>query len=391
MLLNLSVIILQKWLSSEAEDKPNFPGSRSQWTEKLEFIQPDLYDGIPVYRVMNKKGEIINPDHDPNLDEATVIKMYQKMTLLNTMDRIMYESQRQGRISFYMTNYGEEGTHIGSAAALDDKDFIFGQYREAGVLMWRGFSLNKFMNQCYGNEEDLGKGRQMPVHYGSKELNFVTISSPLATQMPQAVGCAYAFKRAQTGQCVVCYFGEGTSSEGDAHAALNFGATLECPVIFFCRNNGYAISTPTHEQYRGDGVASRGPAYGINTIRVDGNDVFAVYNVTKAARKLSVSENVPVLIEAMTYRIGHHSTSDDSSAYRSVDEVKYWDSTQHPIARLRAFMVSKGWWDEAQEKKWKDDCKKQVMQAFAKAEKKLKPNWKELFKDVYSEIPSHIQ
>jgi len=114
-----------------------------------------------------------------------VTKMYKCMTMLNTMDRILYESQRQGRISFYMTNYGEEGTHIGSAAALTNQDLVFGQYREAGVLMWREFSLDQFMNQCYGNHLDLGKGRQMPVHYGTKELGFVTISSPLGTQMPQ--------------------------------------------------------------------------------------------------------------------------------------------------------------------------------------------------------------
>ena len=113
--------------------------------------------------------------------------MYKSMTLLNTMDRILYESQRQGRISFYMTNYGEEGTHIGSAAALNPEDLVYGQYREAGILMWRGFPLDQFMNQCYGNELDLGKGRQMPVHYGTKELNFVTISSPLGTQLPQGI------------------------------------------------------------------------------------------------------------------------------------------------------------------------------------------------------------
>ncbi len=111
--------------------------------------------------------------------------MYKSMTLLNTMDRILYESQRQGRISFYMTNYGEEGTHIGSAAALTPEDLVYGQYREAGILMWRGFPLDQFMNQCYGNELDLGKGRQMPVHYGTKDLNFSTISSPLGTQLPQ--------------------------------------------------------------------------------------------------------------------------------------------------------------------------------------------------------------
>ena len=128
-----------------------------------------------------------------------------------------------------MTNYGEEATHVGSAAALLPKDLVYGQYREAGVLMYRGFSLDGFMNQCYGNSADEGKGKQMPIHYGSKEFNFVTISSPLGTQLPQAVGSAYAFKRAQNGLAVICYFGEGAASEGDCHAAFNFSATLECP------------------------------------------------------------------------------------------------------------------------------------------------------------------
>lgn len=243
------------------------------------------------------------------------------------------------------------------------------------------------MAQCYGNVSDRGKGRQMPVHYGCKERHFVTISSPLATQIPQAVGAAYAAKRANANRVVICYFGEGAASEGDAHAGFNFAATLECPIIFFCRNNGYAISTPTSEQYRGDGIAARGPGYGIMSIRVDGNDVFAVYNATKEARRRAVAENQPFLIEAMTYRIGHHSTSDDSSAYRSVDEVNYWDKQDHPISRLRHFLLSRGWWDEEQEKAWRKQSRKKVMEAFEQAERKLKPSPSLLFSDVYQEMP----
>jgi 2-oxoisovalerate dehydrogenase E1 component alpha subunit len=154
------------------------------------------------------------------------------MITLNALDIIMFDAQRQGRISFYMTNYGEEATHFGPSAALSLSDVIFGQYREAGVFMYRGFTLDEFMNQCYSNDLDYGKGRQMPVHYGSKKLNFQTISSPLGTQIPQAAGAAYALKRERKGSCAVCYFGEGAASEGDFHYALNFAATLGCPVIF---------------------------------------------------------------------------------------------------------------------------------------------------------------
>ncbi|KAK2171678.1 hypothetical protein NP493_1042g00039 [Ridgeia piscesae] len=374
-----------------ALDDHFFPGTKCRYTQKLEVLEPDQKDPIPVYRVMDNKGNVIDADEDPQFDKETCLKMYRCMTLLNTMDRILYESQRQGRISFYMTNYGEEGTQIGSAAALDPNDLIFAQYRESGVLMWRGFTLDNFMDQCYGNVSDVGKGRQMPVHYGSTDFHFVTISSPLATQLPQAAGAAYAFKRAQNGQVVMCYFGDGAASEGDFHGALNFAATLECPVIFFCRNNGYAISTPTHDQYRGDGIASRGAGYGIATIRVDGNDVMAVYNVTKVARQISLAQSRPVLVEAMTYRIGHHSTSDDSSAYRTDSEVSYWVKEDHPIGRLGFYMMNRGWWTEQDEKNWKNESRKQVLEAFSRAEKKLKPNPELMFTDVYDEMTPELK
>ncbi|XP_029412986.1 2-oxoisovalerate dehydrogenase subunit alpha, mitochondrial isoform X3 [Nannospalax galili] len=307
---------------SSLDDKPQFPGASAEFVDKLEFIQPNVISGIPIYRVMDRQGQIINPSEDPHLPQEEVLKLYRSMTLLNTMDRILYESQRQGRISFYMTNYGEEGTHVGSAAALDHTDLVFGQYREAGVLMYRDYPLELFMAQCYGNVSDPGKGRQMPVHYGCKERHFVTISSPLATQIPQA---------------------------------------------------------------------ARGPGYGIMSIRVDGNDVFAVYNATKEARRRAVAENQPFLIEAMTYRIGHHSTSDDSSAYRSVDEVNYWDKQDHPISRLRHYLLNRGWWDEEQEKAWRKQSRKRVMEAFEQAERKPKPNPNLLFSDVYQEMPAQLR
>jgi 2-oxoisovalerate dehydrogenase E1 component alpha subunit len=132
---------------------------------------------------------------------------------------------------------------------------------------------------------------------------------------------------------VACYFGEGAASEGDFHAALNIAATRGCPVVFICRNNGYAISTPTLEQYKGDGIASRGIGYGIETIRVDGNDIMAVYAVTQAAREIALKQQKPVLVEAMSYRVSHHSTSDDSFAYRAKVDVEEWKRRDNPITR----------------------------------------------------------
>ncbi|KYN34653.1 2-oxoisovalerate dehydrogenase subunit alpha, mitochondrial [Trachymyrmex septentrionalis] len=316
--------------------------------------------------------------------------MYCDMVTISIMDKIMYGLHRQGRISFYMTNTGEEAVQIGSAAALTLEDTIYAQYREAGVLLHRGQPLAKFMNQCYGNCEDDSKGRQMPVHYGSKKLNFMTISSPLTTQLPQAVGAAYAFKLNKKDACVACYFGEGAASEGDAHAAFNFAATLSCPVIFLCRNNGYAISTPVLEQLKGDGIAAKGPAYGINTIRVDGNDVLAMYYATKSARKFCITQKKPVLIETMTYRIGHHSTSDDSTAYRSLDEISEWE-THSPLVRFRLYLESLGLWCQKREEELIDSIKKEIFHAFGEAERKSKPHWRNLFTDVYKEIPDHIR
>ncbi|CAH2085061.1 unnamed protein product [Euphydryas editha] len=368
-----------------------FPGAKAPYVTEIKFLDENSYDPIPIYRVLDNNGRVIDSREEPNLDRETLLNMYKTMIQLNQMDKILYESQRQGRISFYMTNYGEEGIHVGSAAALSPKDLVFGQYREAGVFLYRGVTVTEMVNQCYGNHEDPGKGRHMPIHYGSKQRNLVTISSPLATQMPQAVGAAYAFKRMPNNdRCVICYFGEGAASEGDAFAAFNFAATLECPVILFCRNNGYAISTPTREQYRGDGVAARGPALGLRALRVDGTDALAVYNAVLRARELALN-NKPVLIEAMSYRVGHHSTSDDSTAYRPLEEIQKWMQDENPTRKLRLYLESKGLWDAEAEKTYSKEARDLVVRTMQEAEKKKKPNWKEMFEDVYYDMPPHIQ
>ena len=331
-----------------------------QFSTDLKF-KDNFGEPFITYRVLDDHGHLMDPSNEPAVEKATAVEMYKTMIRLNVMDSILYESQRQGRLSFYMTNYGEEATHIGSAAALTLDDVIFGQYREAGVLLWRGFTFQEVCDQCLANSRDLGKGRMMPVHYGSKRLNFQTISSPLATQIPQAAGAAYALKRQGKAACVVCYFGDGAASEGDFHGALNFAATLSCPVIFFCRNNGYAISTPVAEQYKGDGIAVRGVSYNIHTVRCDGNDVWAVYNVMKRARELAVGQGLPVLVEAMTYRGGHHSTSDDASRYRGTDEVSKWTATNNPIERMRRYLLSKGWWDSADDAGVRDAARAELI------------------------------
>lgn len=267
---------------------------------------------------------------------------------------------------------------------------IFAQYREQGVLMWRGFTLQNCCDQCFSNEADNGKGRQMPVHYGSRDLNYQTISSPLGTQLPQAVGAAYAFKLNKADACAVCYFGEGAASEGDFHAALNFSATLEVPIVFFCRNNGFAISTPVKDQFRGDGIASRAAGYGMHVIRVDGNDLLAVQRVTAEARKLAIEKSRPVLIEAMTYRRGHHSTSDDSTRYRSSTEIEAWRESNDPITRFRAYMEDRGWWNDEKDRATRESEKNAVMSAMQIAENRPKPPLDQVFEDVYEKKEPHL-
>jgi 2-oxoisovalerate dehydrogenase E1 component alpha subunit len=287
---------------------------------------------------------------------------------------------------------------VGSASVLNAEDVVFAQYRETGVFQQRGFKLEDFMNQLFANRFDPGKGRNMPVHYGSGKLNHHTISSPLATQIPQAAGAAYALKIQglqnphATPRIVACYFGEGAASEGDFHAALNIAATRSCPIVFICRNNGYAISTPTLEQYRGDGIASRGIGYGIETIRVDGNDIFAMREVTKEARKMALEDGgKPILIEAMSYRVSHHSTSDDSFAYRAKVEVEDWKRRDNPITRLRKYMERKGIWDEEKEKETRSSLRKDILKAFADAEKEKKSPIRNMFTDVYEELSEESQ
>ncbi|KAG8969999.1 hypothetical protein FRC03_012452 [Tulasnella sp. 419] len=293
-----------------------------------------------------------------------------------------------------MTSYGEEASVVGSAAALEPTDEVLGQYREMGVLVWRGFGLENIMAQCLGNELDAStKGRQMPVHFGSPEYHFHTISSPLATQIPQAAGVAYAIKRdpARRGQnCAVVYFGEGAASEGDFHAGLAMASVLGGPLILFCRNNGFAISTPASEQYSGDGIASRGPGYGVDTIRVDGNDALAVYTAMKEARRRAIEGNKAVLVEAMSYRVGHHSTSDDSFAYRAKQEVEDWKKIDNPHHRFRKYLESKGWWSPEEEDSVRASQKKEVLSAFQKAEKLPKPRLDNLFLDVYDKMPWNL-
>ncbi len=355
----------------------------------VEFI-PENGLSIPTLKILRADGSLHNGAPPSNLDKETALKIYQAMLYTRILDDRMVTAQRQGRLSFYLTCTGEEACAVGTAAALKPTDMIMGQYREQGALRYRGFTTEQFMGQLLGNEADLGKGRQMPVHYGSNELNYMTISSPLATQIPQAAGYAYGQKLAGKKACTLCYFGEGAASEGDFHAGLNMAAVQNTPVIFVCRNNGYAISTPTQEQFVGDGIASRGVGYGIKTIRADGNDILAVYGATVAAREYAAEQNKPVLIELMSYRLGAHSTSDDPSAYRNKNEEDIWRD-KDPIERMKNWLLNQQWWSEAEDKKIQNEYRSEVLAQLKKVEQRPTHPINTMITDVYEQPTLQLQ
>lgn len=355
---------------------------------QVNVITHGLVD-IPMLQILQADG-VPHPSATlPKLARAQAEKILDTMQFIRILDERMVAAQRQGRISFYLACTGEEASTVGSAAALEPQDMIMSQYREQGALAYRGYTTEQFMNQMFSNEKEPNKGRQMPIHYGVKELNFMTISSPLGTQIPQASGYAYGQKMAGQPAVTICYFGEGAASEGDFHSGLNMAAVLHCPVIFFCRNNGYAISTPSEEQFAGDGIASRGIGYGIKTIRVDGNDVLAVYAATQKARELALADNCPVLIEAMTYRLAAHSTSDDPTGYRSKEEEARWRA-KDPVLRFAAWMQNQGWYDEAQNKAFLEQRRQEVLSELKRVEKVPICHIDEIINDVYDTPPWHL-
>ena len=373
--------------NSAVSKKTDSAGTKK--THKLTFISPENLV-IPTLKILQDNGSEYADAAAIHLDKETALHCYKTMQYIRVLDERMVAAQRQGRLSFYIVCTGEEASVVGSAAALQPGDMIMGQYREQAALRYRGFTTEQFMGQLFGNESDLGKGRQMPIHYGSKALNYMTISSPLATQIPQAAGYAYGQKMAGKGECTVCYFGEGAASEGDFHAGLNMAAVQEVPVIFICRNNGYAISTPTDEQYKGDGIASRGIGYGIKTIRVDGNDVLAVHAATEAARDFAVTNNQPVLIECMTYRLGGHSTSDDPSGYRSKEEENAWRN-KDPIQRFKQWLLRKSWWSEDEEALLLETYRTEILSVLKKVEQLPLQPLRTLITDVYEQPSAQLQ
>lgn len=362
----------------------------TRFSGNLEF-KDGSESTFPVFQVLNSRGELQEGVDLPfSLEEG--VKMMELMVKSKVYDDVLMTMQRQGRISFYCTNYGEEATSVGTAAALKAQDMIWPQYRELGAFLWRGLTAQEIADQNIGNEGDRSKGRNLQVHYCMLEKNMQTVHAVLGTQIPQAPGAGYAYKLDGEDRVSVAYFGDGAASEGDAFTGLNFASVYGSQTLFICRNNGYSISTGVEDQYRGDGIAARGPALAIPSVRVDGNDLVAVFLATQEARNRAIQQKTPVLLELMTYRVGDHTTSDDSSAYRREDkeEVQIYKSLG-PIPRWRTFLESKGLWNEDKEKAISSAAREEMLQAMKSGEAKKKGPLRELFTDVYTDLPWHLE
>jgi TPP-dependent pyruvate/acetoin dehydrogenase alpha subunit len=321
------------------------------------------------------------------LSEDILLRMYTAMVTVRAYDERALKLQRSGRIGFCVTSTGEEATQIGTVAALRDADWIFPSYRQYGVLMYRGEPLENLAANLFGTVADRVQGRQMPVHYTSRAVRFVSISSVIGTQISQAVGCAMAAQLRKDAVISATYFGDGATSANDFHAGLNFAGVYRAPVLFFCVNNQYAISLPVSRQTAQPELWRKAEAYGIPGVRVDGNDVLAVYSATRAAAERARQGQGPTLLELLTYRAGAHSSSDDPSRYRSVEECELWQ-TQDPIARLKARLISEwGLWDEDRDTALWTSLRHAIQEATTQAEQQAAPAWTTLFEDVWAEVP----
>jgi pyruvate dehydrogenase E1 component alpha subunit len=360
---------------------------------------PMLAKGQPVpiagaddepFSILADDGTIKPGTRAPEISDEAALKLYRGMLQVRLVDDRVMKLQRQGRLGFAMSSLGEEATHFGAAYALRPSDWIFPSYREPGVFFWRGYSLKDYVNQLHGNVEDPIKGRQMPVHHSANWLNIVSISSPVGTQIPQAAGVAMAARISKKDDVALTFFGEGTASTGQFHVGLNFAGVFKAPCIFFCRNNGWAISTPGSKQTAARSIAIKALAYGMPGIRVDGNDLLAVIAVMQDAVERARAGQGPTLIEAVTYRRGGHSSSDDPSVYRDPAEPKEWEA-KDPLERWRRHLETRKLWTQELHDQYSQEITDELMAAVKRAGELGNPAVATMFDDVFSDLPPHLQ
>lgn len=342
-----------------------------------------------IVQVIGDGKQAVQPSQ-LGLRDRDLLRMHAIMVLVRAFDAKMLTVQRQGRIGFYVAGRGQEAHQVGAAYALQPEDWMFPHYRDPGAALVRGASLGQMVHQCFGTEQDLVKGRQMPVHYSFRGQNFVSIGSPLSTRIVHAVGCAHAMKHLGHKTIVLTTFGEGASSEGDFHVALNGAGVYRVPVVFVLENNQWAISVPASRQTATKTFAQKGQAYGFGGIRVDGNDVLAVYKVVKQAVGKARAGGGPTLVEAYTFRMSSHSSSDDSSRY-CPPELLDEGSRRDPIDRFERCLASLGVLDTTRAAEVRRRASENVDAAVALAEPVGPPGADSMFEDVYAEAPPGLE
>jgi 2-oxoisovalerate dehydrogenase E1 component alpha subunit len=349
-----------------------------------------------LVRVLDDDG-LAQGEWKPDLTPEQLREALRLMLLTRQYDDRMRRMQRQGKISFYMESLGEEAVSIGQGMALEPSDMLFPGYRNQGLFILRNTSLVDLMCQCLSNTRDMCKGRQMPIMYHNKKGNLFSISGNLATQYPQAVGWAMASAIKGEDHISASWVGDGSTAEADFHYALTFAAVYHAPVILNVVNNQWAIST--FQGFAGGErrpFAARGLGLGIPGIRVDGNDLLAVYAVTQWAAQRARQGGGPTLIEHVTYRGGAHSTSDDPSRYRPKDEWAAFPLGD-PVERLKQHLINGGHWSDEQHAALILELKETVINAWKEAisfgtmSEEPKLDVRNMFDDVYAEIPEHLK
>jgi len=310
-----------------------------------------------MLQVLDENGNL-KESLKPQLNEAMLKKMYELMVLTRIFDETALKLQREGRMLTYASSKGQEAAAVGSALALQNQDWIFPSFREHGAFFVKGMPIDQYYQYWAGDE----RGMKIP-----EKVNCFPVSIPVGTQTLHAVGAALAFKLKKQNKVSIVYFGDGGTSEGDFHEAMNFAGVFKVPIVFLCQNNQWAISLPRKKQTASETLAQKAIAYGFNGVLVDGNDVIAVFNATLEAVENARKGNGPTMIEAYTYRMSDHTTADEATKYRDPKEVEEWKK-KDPIDRLRKYLQQKKIWNEDYEKKVLDDANKKINDAVKKME-----------------------
>lgn len=348
-----------------------------------------------LVRVLGDDAAAAGP-WNPQLTPQQLRSGLEFMLRARHLDVRMMTMQRQGRLTFYLSSRGEEASSVAGAMVYSHQDMLFPSYRQPGLLLVRGMPLLSMMCQSIGNRFDIAKGRQMPVHYSWRAGNVVSISSPVGTQFPQAVGAAMAFAYRGERRVVGAWIGEGTSAQGDFHYALNFASVYRPPCVLNVVDNQWAISTHRDLASGGTTFAARADAYRLPGLRVDGNDFLAVYAVEQWAVERARRGGGPTLVESLTYRREAHSSSDDPAQYRSQAEADSWPGGD-PIERLKQHLMGLGEWSEEAHRDLDSALEQEVAATFEHAEaygstaKGLQHTPESLFEDVYETLPAELQ